>query len=385
MNSKGERNLKTALSSAMKYVQECCRQILHPLNTLKVNPDSYVTLVNILLSSALISTNEAQNILDVVLRNRRKDGSWPEILALGRTEEKSVVFTATVGCQLFDLMQISESFKDKLWKRLQAAADFVVTQEIGAGRFRKSENIALDTVNVNALASLFLVRCYNIFGQSKYLSCSLRGIQRVIKSQRQSGEFLYYTNKPKIPSVFYHSLTTNCLAKFYEEYSDSEILRSTVKGGKWLWKRQMASGQFSWEGSIDHWAYREFVTYPLAMELFSHLLRHKEEFSEPFKRTLRYILSKQARDGSFPVKDYARSLNVFFEDIKNAASLIRTMPRSFPLSGIRSTRIFFYSINSPFEAQIYRLLSGCRSFIKEKFVSTVETADKLIKCSRFNI
>jgi len=380
-----EENLKTALSSAIGYVQERHKQILYPLDTLKLNPDFYVSITNILLSSALINPNKTLNILDLVLRNQRKDGSWPEIITLGRVEEKSVVFTATVGCQLFDLIQSRESFKDKLLNRLQTAADFVASREIGDGWFRKSENISLDTINVNALASLFLVKCYNTFRQSKYLASSLIGIKRVIKSQRRSGEFLYYTNKPEIPSMFYHVITTNCLVRFYEEYSDSEILKSAVRGSSWILRKQTPSGRFSWRSSADHWAYREFITYPLAMELFSCLSRYKEDFNEPFKRTLRYILSSQAEDGSFPVKDSVRTLRVFIEDIENVASLIHAIPRWFPLSVIRSTRMMFYDIKGSFGPLVYWLLSGYRNYIKDTLLSTVETTDRLIKCLRFDI
>lgn len=74
---------------------------------------------------------------------------------------------------------------------------------------------------------------------------------------------------------------------------------------------------------------------------------HKEEFNEPFKRTLGYILLSHAEDGCFPVKDSERTLPVLFEDAENVVNLIRAAPKLFASSAIRSSRIMFYGLRGP--------------------------------------
>lgn len=378
-NHEGTKNFETSLQSALKYISEHYKEVLFPLDTLKISPDIYIAIIKILLPFKLLSQNEAQRILSFVIRNQRKDGSWPEILAWRPAEERSVVSTAITGFQLFDLTEAFEDFREESWNRLQIAGDFVVCQEVEDGWFRKSKNISLDTINVNVLSSLFLVKCYNAFDRSEYFAASLRGIKRAIKSQKTNGEFLYYTTVPRIASLFYHAITANCLAEFYQGYPYDEALKSAIKAGLWMVAKQNQQGRFSWRGCVDHWSYKNFSTYAFALETFAFLSQFADLFAKAYKKTLSYISSSQANDGSFPVKDAAVSTNALSEDFRNALSLIGVVPTQFPLSFFRSTRMVFYNANGPLQASIYQLLNGGRSYVEDKLVFTVETVDRLMR------
>ncbi len=376
----GKKNFKAALHCALRYICRHYKELLYPMDTLKLSPDIYIATIKILLPLKLVSQNEAQRILSFVIKNQREDGSWPEILAWRPAEKRSVVFTVIVGFQLFELFEAFEDFQEELWNRLQIAGDFVVSREIENGWFRKSESVSVDTINVNVLSSLFLMRCYNTFGRGEYFAASLRGVKRAIKSQKTNGEFLYYTTGPRIASLFYHAITTHCLAEFYQEYSFDEALKSVIKAALWMVEKQNQQGQFSWKGCEDHWSYKNFSTYAYALETFAFLSQFADLFAQAYKKTLSYILSSQANDGSFPIKDAAVSTNALSEDFGNALSLIGVTPTQFPLSFFRITRMLFYNVKGPLQASIYQLLNGGRSYKEDKLVSAVETVNRLMRC-----
>jgi len=93
----------------------------------------------------------------------------------------------------------------------------------------------------------------------------------------------------------------------------------------------------------------------------------------------------QAEDESFLVKDSVRTLHVLLEDIENVAGLIHAMPKLFPLPVVQSIRMLFHGVEGHFGQFLYRLLSGGRNYIEDVFLSTVETADRLVKRLRLGI
>jgi len=371
----------SALNSALKFVSEHFEHTLYPLNSFRVSPDYYVLIASVAWSAKLASLSGICRILRFVLKRQNENGSWPEILAFGRSEENSVVFTASVGCKLVDFTEVlDDNLKAEVLKGLERAARFVVSCEIEDGWFKKSENVSLDTINVNALCSLFLIKCYNLFGRSEFRSVSLRGVKRVVRAQSRDGELLYYTRKPRTPSMFYHVLTVNFLTQFHDEYPQAEVLRSAIRGGLWVKRRQTSSGRLLWRHSLDHWSYRKFVTYPLAMEMFARLSKLGYPFERASEKALGYILHSQTADGSFPVQDSIGSLNAFVNDVRNAVSLIHEMPPSwFLLSLFRSARMVLYRTKGPFDLFFYPLLNAGRGYFQDRLLSTVETVDQLIR------
>lgn len=367
----------TGLNRALQHIQKN-RSILYPLNALKNPPDLYVSFIKVLMSSDMMDSSEASKILHFILHIQRKEGTWPEIMALRPWQEESVVFTSSVGCQLFALIRLFERFGKEVLPRLQVAADFVASREIMDGWFRKSEDVTLDTVNVNALCSLFLIKCYKTFKKQKYLQASLRGVRRVIRSQNENGEFPYYANDIRITTLFYHAFVTNVLTQFYAEYPSSEIIKSAKKGGDWLLKRQSLSGRFSWKGCTDHWTYRNFVTYPITAEVYAYLSRYEVCFREHAQRTLEYVMRLQVADGSFPVKDSRRALQDMSDDIENVKTLFSAKSKPSPPSLLRSARMLIYGTEGNLGGLKYWLMNGFRSYSKDRFVSTLETTDRII-------
>ena len=232
-----------------------------------------------------------------LVHNQNSNGSWNETHI--KYDKPSTVFTSI--CAL-SLLEASESFPDlnipeEIFDR---AANFILSQEIYFGGYRKSELVHADILNVDAMAASFLLKLGTKSSNENYLKAGKRALSNICSHQFMDGAYPYggpfraypYKYHFYIPCIHYQAVTLYYLIKSTPYIKSEWLEHSIFSGTKWLLKNQKDSGYFKWKNSGLNFALYLSATYAFPIPVYQKFLSHDANVTKLIEKSLN-ILGKQ--------------------------------------------------------------------------------------------
>jgi len=130
--------------------------------------------------------------------------------------EPSALVSALAGIALIDSMDfVSVSIQKQILDSLKKIYDFLISQEIDKGYYRKSFGFNFSIVNSNVSIALFMTLYYKITKKEELLNKINDFIDILNYCTLKNGALPYgiYGQKYFVPSIYYHALTLNHLIR----------------------------------------------------------------------------------------------------------------------------------------------------------------------------
>jgi len=203
------------------------------------------------------------------------DGSWNEVHP--NYNEPSVVFTSISA---LCLLNYYENYSDNnVISCIESARNYILSQQLPNGGFKKSRLYHIDALNADAMASTFLIKFGRTFNDDQAFKCGLLAVQNICKNQFKDGSYPYTTPKIdfpfkyhlNIPCIHYQTVTLYYLLHIYDEINESWLNQSIHKGVLWLRNRQKSDGSFNWYESGLNFALYLNATYAFTAYIYYKL------------------------------------------------------------------------------------------------------------------
>lgn len=269
--------------------------IINPIfkiNQVRVDAEICMTLLN-LMERALIVKEKYSTIIEKIcnwlIKKQNKDGSWNETHLL--YNKPSVVFTSITGLALI------KAYKNLNLKYLEEsiimAKEFLLKQEINrSGKFRKSMDYHIDTLNADSMATVFFVYFNKLFSDKESIDVVKRTIKNIITNQFTDGAYPYtdeqvaypFNYHLNIPCIHYQSVTLYYLLQTYSIFNDNMLKQSIKKGISWFLNSHNDNGSFNWKKSSLNFALYLTATHSFAIANYILSKKHNIIDEYPFEK-----------------------------------------------------------------------------------------------------
>lgn len=295
----------------------------------------------------------AGRLLNQLLTKQANDGSWNEIHT--KYDHPSALITSIVGEALLDGFTSLE--RPDLEEPLRLAKDYVLTNQIEPGYFRKSSVYVADHLNVDATCGAFLAKYGKVFSDKECLEAARTTAEHICKYQFADGAFPYtnhnhgnYQYGLEIPCIHYQGVTIYYLLKIIEALDTEEFDPYIKKGLEWLASVQRKDGSFDWSKSGLMFAYYLSGAYAFAIPCYLYGTKWDDSYMESAKSSMSILESN--------VKEIANRWE--------SASML-----NLPLSVLTTFRTANIG-NYPIKHRLYRLGYGMyRQYARSRYSNNV--------------
>jgi len=206
------------------------------------------------------------------------DGSWNEVHP--NYNEPSVVFTAISALCLLNYYKIYSD--NSVISCIKNAKNYLLSQQLSNGGFKKSRLYHIDALNTDAMASAFLIKFGKTFNDYQAFKCGLSAAKNICRNQFRDGSYPYTTpeiNFPfkyhlNIPCIHYQTVTLYYLLYVHDEVDEPWLKQSIYQGVVWLKNKQKSDGSFNWHESGLNFALYLNATYAFATYIYYKLLNN---------------------------------------------------------------------------------------------------------------
>lgn len=273
------------------HTQEDIAYFIDPvlgLNRNRVNAEIYKSLARLEKTDVKSFMGNIKNkIINWLLTTQNKDGSWNEIHS--NYNQPSALLTSFVG----EALLLSDETGD-IQDALEKAKEYVLSNELFPGYFKKSGYNYADCLNVNATCGAFLAQYASRYGDSRCFQAANRAAHHVCYYQFSNGAFPYtteirgypYQYHYYVPCIHYQGVTLFFLSKIHKVLKDEWMQHALEKGGEWLASVQKKDGYFKWSKSGLMYAYYLSGAYAFTASTFIYTSQWHDEFLENAKLSL---------------------------------------------------------------------------------------------------
>ncbi len=224
---------------------------------------------------ALELSDQVRKMISWLVEKQSPDGSWSDLHPF--YSGHSAFCTAIVGSCLLDASRHNDGLD--LAKPLHKAAEFVLSEQLAPGYFRKSTAYAAEHLNVNAICSAFLAEFGAAFSLEDSVRAAANAAMRVCRYQTRDGVFPYTTSVPgspyryalDVPCIHYQGVTIYYLLKANRVLKLPIVAAGIRNGVYWLSSQQTKSGRFDWSNSLLGFSLYLTAAYAFAVAAWSAL------------------------------------------------------------------------------------------------------------------
>jgi len=262
------------------------------INQARVDAEICLTFLN-LMEKGLIKKEQystlVKKICNWLIKKQNNDGSWNETHLL--YNKPSVVFTSITGLALL------KAYQNLNLRYLEGpiikTKEFLLTQEINrSGKFRKSMDYHIDTLNADSMAATFFTLFGKLFSDKESIDAAKRAVKNIISNQFSDGAYPY-TDKQvaypfkyhlNIPCIHYQGVTLYYLLQTYSILQDNRLKQSIKKGIFWLLDNHNVNGSFNWKKSSLNFALYLTATHSFAIANYILSKKYNIIREYPFKK-----------------------------------------------------------------------------------------------------
>lgn len=319
----------------------------------RVNAECVKTLLRIDETGKNNYSEITGKLLNQLVTKQAKDGSWNEIHV--KYDHPSALITSIVGEALLD--GFTNLKRKDLEEPLRLARNYVLTNQIEPGYFRKSSLYVADHLNVDATCGAFLAKYGMVFSDQECLEAARTTAEHICNYQFTDGAFPYtnhvhgnYQYGLEIPCIHYQGVTIYYLLKIIEALETEEFDPYIKTGLEWLASVQKTDGRFDWSKSGLMFAYYLSGAYAFAIPCFLYGTKWDASYMENAGMAMAILESN--------IKDIANRWE--------SASMLN-LPLSVP-GTIRTANIGKY----PIKHRLYRLGYGMyRQYARSRYSDNV--------------
>lgn len=194
--------------------------------------------------------------LQIILDQQQPDGYWLEYSYEPKEPAAGCYGAIPTAFCILALVQGHAVLKDDSYLHAAiTACDYLYRYE-RSGYFLKADNNKSDVLNTNLMCGLALLKTSKAIHPSArrvqiYRAACARAIRRALSSQFANGAFPYTTRGITVPFL-YHSMTLALLIKLSEEFKDSLLDYSILKGTCYLRSYLRKDGCVEWKNERFH-------------------------------------------------------------------------------------------------------------------------------------
>jgi len=236
----------------------------------------------------------AEKLLNQLVAKQASDGSWNEIHV--KYDHPSALITSIVGEALLDGYTTLD--KKELEEPVRLAKDFILSNQIEPGYFRKSSVYVADHLNVDATCGAFLAKYGKMFSDEECLEIARKTAEHICEYQFKNGAFPYtnhnhgnYQYGLEIPCIHYQGVTIYYILKIIEALETDEFDPYIKRGLEWLASVQTSDGRFDWSKSGLMFAYYLSGAYAFAIPCFLYGAKWNSDYKTNAESSLSVLNS----------------------------------------------------------------------------------------------